>query len=528
MGNIKDIITDRIPEYYRSDSGLSDYLEVCGEFFDELNETIKQHDNYNDYRYVPQSRLALLARKFAFNPPRGIPQSMMRGIIRDIASIYSSVGTEQALFWVFRLLGWGVRVEYAWLLNPERYDPAIRTRFSQYYEAEGLESDLSYQNSVLLEIGDQYKIGVEDQPFFSNDLFVFAGYLKIGRNELVYVGDGDPTDPFSPRNPPLVTTDFGKIDFRNFVFGEERVESTGTYFYGRTPFSSFDNLRQLRIIGEEYSSTSARYPNVVMKTPYVVVTVDEADYVQFTQPYEDDGIEYSYTESEGFTIATILIDYFMTDTTRPTPVRVILTTGHVLGEDKFFVKEDLDQTATAQPTELSDQMKGEDAEDYGITVNGTGHYAIGTEGIHIGTPSFMPTNSISVIPMGVIGQIEESYKYEIATDTYTITREFDENDFVQEGSDFFTDKIPVRTPSTIVVTSSEDVIIQIRSSVTGSFSDQQTLIGGTPYTLESNDVNYIRFKLTSSPSSITINVDVNWQSQVGYSLPSVYPSLVAA
>jgi len=133
-----------------------------------------------------------------------------------------------------------------------------------------------------------------------------------------------------------------------------------------------------------------------------------------------------------------------------------------------------------------------------------------------------------VIPMGVIGQIEESYKYEIATDTYTITREFDENDFIQEGSDFFTDKLPVRTPSTVVVTSSDDVIIQIRSSVTGSFSDQQTLIGGTLYTLESNDVNYIRFKLTSSPSSITINVDVNWQSQVGYSLPSVYPSLVAA
>lgn len=532
-GKYVDIIKRRVPEYYQVEgSDLMEYLEVCGEFFDELNETIKQHDSYNDYRHVPESRLTLLARKFAFNPPRGIPQSMMRGIVRDIASIYSSGGTEQALFWVFRLLGWGIRVEYVWLLNPERYDPKIKDIYSEYYESDGLESELSYENSVILNIGDGYEIGVEDQSYVINDQYNFSGHIKIGRNELVYTGDGNGSDPFSPRNPPLVTTDFNKVDYRNFVFGKERVENTGTYFYGRTPFSAFDNLRRIRIIGENYSTVSTRYEDVVMKTPYVMVTIDEADYVQFTQPYEDNGTEYNYTESEGFEIANILIDYFMTDTTRPSPIRVILTTGHVLGDDTFFISEDnLDQQSEgSDQSEQSDQMEGSEEEDYHIEVSDTGNYVIGTGGIHIGTPSFMPANSLSVIPMGSIGDSRKSYRYEIADDTYTITREFTEGDFNEDGfDDYVTDKIPVRTPSVITVTSSEDVVIQIRRGVTGSFSDDQTLSSGTEYILESNDVNYIRFKADDGePSSITIDVEVQWESQVGYTLPSSYPSLVAA
>lgn len=525
----RDIIKTRVPEYYQTDSELMEYLDVCGELFDELANTIRSFDDLNDYRHVPQSRLTLLARRFAFNPPRGIPQSMMRGIIRDIASIYSTGGTEQALFWVFRLLGWGVRTEYAWLLNPERYDPEIRNVYPEFYDASGLTSDLSYANSVFVPIGSEYEIGAENQPYVENTDFIFAGYLSIGRNELTYVGSGSATDPFSPQNPPLVTTDFNKINYRNFVYGEEKVESTGTFFYGRTPFSAYDNLRQIRILGEQYTSESPRYTDVVMKTPYVMVTVDESDYAQFTQPYEVDGVEYNYTESESFTIADTLINYFMTDTTRPSPVRVVLTTGHVIGEDIAYVSEDLTEDFTAAPQSVVDgNIFGTDTDIVdSLTVQGTGSYVIGTPGIHIGTPSFMPVNSLNVIQMGQIGDSRQEYTFQFASDTYSFGRTFGESDFIQEGTEYVSEKLPVRTPSSFTITPSSSVAVQIRRAVTGSFSDYTTLNGGTTYNLTSNDVNYIRFK-TGDPTGITVSIDITWNSQVGYTLPFTYPSLVAA
>lgn len=528
---LKEIMKERVPECYRNDSALTEYLEVCGELLDELKDTVKLHDTYNDYRRVPESRLSMLARKFALDPPRNIPEEMMRGIVRDIIQIYSSKGSESSLVWIFRLLGWRANFEYAWLINPERYEPNIRDVYPNVYEKLGLESDVSVSNSILLRIGEGYRIGVEDQLYAFDDNFLFDGYLRIGRNPLTFTGGGDVYDPFTPSSVEPFSTDFNKIDWRNFVYGKERVQPDGTFFYGRTPFSSFNNLREVRIIGEEYSDTSPRFRDVVMKTPYIIVEVNAQDYDKFTQPYEDDGIIYNYTESETYQIAETLINYFLFDSVRPSPIKVILIASRIKEEDTFFVSESLNDEFTSEPLELGvEQSDITDLESYGMTLDTDSDlYEIGTAGLYVGSPSFMPVNSLSVIPMGAIGDLRTEYEFDVASDTWNYTISHDESYFTEHAvGEFVSPPYPLRTPCSFDVTVNQTgATLQVAVGVDDDFVDWGVLSTGTTSFTASHDYNRIRVK-TSDASGISVTVTTTWESQVGYDLPADHPQLIAA
>jgi len=321
MGLWENNLPTRVPEYLQGEPYLEEYLEVCGSIYDKMVDTIKEHDVYKDYKRVPQQRLSLLARRFAFEPTAPLPDDTVRGIIRDISVIYKTRGIEESIKWVFKILSWDAKIEYAWLPDPERFDD----RLSDVYESEyGDDDPLGKDAEYNIRIDDPYRIN-DKQPIFHLDSdFIFTDYLKIGTNDLLYVGIGDaysPT-PIAPVDPDYIEN----LDYREFLYGKAHTGDDGTYFTGRWFFEDYDSAQNLRIIGERYDEKIAkRNDRRVMSTPYIAVRLYGENFEKFTQPVvDDDGNVYSYTETEKYRVANLLIQYLFHDLMRPANVKVLL------------------------------------------------------------------------------------------------------------------------------------------------------------------------------------------------------------
>lgn len=285
------------------DNDLRDYLEICGELFDAFNDTIEQFDTYQDPASVPETRLGELAKKFAMTFPRNIDVETQREILRDLESIYQKNGGVDVINWIFHLIGWDVSLEYAWVLNPENYDPTIV------------------------------------------DVFGLSNYGKT-------------------QEPPTIT-DFYSRDYRAFLLGEEYVFDNGTYFRGRKFFDKRDTFLKNEIVGEFYEEKKkTRTPDKVMSTPYLFIRVSEETYNIFIQPYVDEetGEVYDYTEVEFFNVVQNIFDFFMFNTNRPSNVRVVIVVAPQFLEDEAVMTSDYSDEYTSEPLELEDEAVLEDKE----------------------------------------------------------------------------------------------------------------------------------------------------------------------
>lgn len=111
----KDLLPQRIPEFQQGDNRLKEYLEAAGELFDEYVAEIESFDDYRDAAKAPEKRLQQLASQFAFTFPRNLNPELQRAVIRDLQSIYQKMGTMDLINWIFRLIGWDVEIEEAWV-----------------------------------------------------------------------------------------------------------------------------------------------------------------------------------------------------------------------------------------------------------------------------------------------------------------------------------------------------------------------------------------------------------------------------
>lgn len=291
----KELLPRRIPEFQQDDNELRDYLEVAGELFDEFNNAIEDFDTYQDAARVAETRLRDLALQFAMEFPRNLNTELQRVIIRDLEAIYHKQGTIDVIHWIFRLIGWEITLENAWVLNPEYYDPKVKEVFEL----------------------DDY--------------------------------DGEKTIP--------TMTDFYARDYRAFLLGEDITFKNGTYFRGRRFFDMKDSFLKNEIIGEYYKvQDMTRTVDKVMATPYLFIRVSEETYNIFISPYVDPetGEEFDYTEVEFFNVVQNIFDFFLFDAMRPSHVRVVIVVAPQFLEDVAVIEDEVTEEWTAEPLELDD------------------------------------------------------------------------------------------------------------------------------------------------------------------------------
>lgn len=276
----KDLLPTRIPEFQQGDNALREYLEAVGELFDEYSAAIENMDHYRDPTKVSEPRLKELASQFALNFPRNLNASLRRIILRDIQGIYQQMGTHDFINWIFRLIGWDVEIEDVWLLNPERFDPKMKTVF-----------------------------GLDD-----------------------YEGE----------QAPAPIPDFTRRDFTSFMLGEAFTDSTGTYFRGKRFFDLEDTYTKNEIVGEYYKpTTKVRTPDKVMKTPYIFVRVSTESYNIFISPYTDPdtGETWEYTTLEFFSVVENILRFFLFENFRTTSIRIIAIVTEQLVSDSGVVSD---------------------------------------------------------------------------------------------------------------------------------------------------------------------------------------------
>lgn len=294
MTSYKDLLPKRIPESEQNKENLLTYLEVCGELFDAYVDAIEGFDDYKDPVNVSKDRLQYLASEFAMTFPRNIGEDLQRTIIRDLEAIYQKNGGVDVINWIFRLIGWDVSLDYAWVMNPEYYDPAVV------------------------------------------DVFNLSDYGQT-------------------KSPPVIT-DFYRRDYRSFLLGEEYVFDNGTYFRGRRFFDKRDTFLKNEIVGEYYESDKTRTVDKVMSTPYLFIRVSEETYNIFISPYVDEetGEVFSYTDVEFFDVVQNIFDFFMLNVNRPSNVRVVIIVAPQFLEDVGVLTSDYSDEYTASPADLKD------------------------------------------------------------------------------------------------------------------------------------------------------------------------------
>lgn len=299
----KELLPSRVPEAVQGENELKEYLEAAGELFDEFVAEIEAIDHYHDAARVPQKRLPQLAAQFAMEFPRNLNESLQRDIIRDLTALYQKCGTRDLINWIFRLIGWDVSLEYAWVLNPEKYDPEIKNVF-----------------------------GLDD----------------YGREQI-----------------ETVITDYYRRDYRAFLLGQEMVFDNGTYFRGRKFFDQRDTLLKNEIVGEYYDNqTKTRTPDKAMATPYLFIRVSEETYNIFISPYVDEetGIEYDYTEVEFFRVVENIFNFFLFEEMRASHVRVVIIVTAQNISDDFVISDEVTETWEADDLAMEELSVVGDAE----------------------------------------------------------------------------------------------------------------------------------------------------------------------
>jgi hypothetical protein len=291
----KDTLINRVPESYQHHEGVIDYLSVAGELFDEYQAAIVNMDSYRDFNDVDSRRIRQLAIDFGMNFPRNINEETQRNIIRDIHDIYSRVGIKRFTDWVFRLIGWEIDVQEAWLPNPNQYDPSIA------------------------------------------DIHKLDSY-------------GKPSD--------VTITDFYSADYRAFYIGESYVADDGNvYFRGRRFFDKTISIDQLEIVGEHYDEmTKVRTEDKVGSTPYIFVNVKEENYTNFLNSYvyQPTGEIYGFNPLEQFTIIENILNYFVYDSFRPSHVRVVIIVKTETNEDYLTIYDDVSTKYLSKPLIMED------------------------------------------------------------------------------------------------------------------------------------------------------------------------------
>ena len=466
---LPEIMKLKLPEFQR-DTGapIDGYVQTAGEMFDEMRTTIRAMSGYLNWADAPLSRIDALGSSFGIDFPRNLNEETRRTVVRDIVNIYKKNGTPDTLKWIFKIIGWNVDLQYAWVKNP---DDLLQGKESIRYNGE----------------------------------YVYDGSISYGE---------------------LTRADLDSLTFTKFVYGNVVDVDEGTFFFGRDYFDEAEfttgdptlfTYQQIPIQGESYPNfrTEPGDPYVA-STPYIVLRVTEDDYRLFTEDYVDPetGITYSYTDGERFQIAQELIDYLLFEQGRPVQVRVILISVQRDIDQVFPIYDfDYNEVWTNAPyvfEDLVDEVWSTYDETVPVTID------IGDSGFKIG-PYSHPYSAYTALPQVVISPTQQILSA-VDIDTEENIQVFFETGDTGLSREY---TIRAKTYLTISVPAGVTIDVQTVSLRDGiqTYSSFQTLNASTTYTdvliapAADEAFHGMRFDITGTVGS-AFSADVRYEAYV--------------
>ena len=361
----KNHLVERVPEAFQESDNLIEYLRAAGKLFDDASEQIKLHDWYEDYRKTPEQRLELLISKYGINITKILPEEIIRSIVRDIHTIYTTNGTNNALEWVFRLINISYTIEDAWLIDPELY-------FDNLYlgkDIPGYDKDNPFDNlregEEYLKIGrissDSYVIGQDNQFWLEDTSYRIIGIPKIGPNEVRQEGTTIDEDLLFGSALKQRSLNYTEFDYKNFVYGGPVDQDNGTYFYGRTFNSEEQNVEELRIVGEEYGVGARRQEHFVSATPYVLLSIKSEDYSRFINGYTVNKSEgYTLSKEDKMEVNQYLFDYLLLEVVKPSTVVILTITQKIDLSDKIGYDDNIEFIPQSITLDINDASYSND------------------------------------------------------------------------------------------------------------------------------------------------------------------------
>jgi len=260
VGLIKERVNRYFPSNIREKENVEEFQEGIGNILAGFRNSIENMKSFVDPTKITTDFLDKLGAQFDLEFPKGVTEEKRRLQIRDAIFAYRTAGTERALIRLFRLIGWDVNIDYCWTLSP-----LGASEIQIYYDGSVIytePSNFTYNNTGITP--------------------VLPGGIIFG-NEFINPGDG-------------------------------KVYLNAYDDFGNT-------YNDLSIYGETYGNGDT---GIMVKLPYIRLTINETDYGDITQEYIDPitGIPYAYTESEEFSIIEETIRFFL-DEGRPANVAVL-------------------------------------------------------------------------------------------------------------------------------------------------------------------------------------------------------------
>lgn len=208
-----------IPEFQQTDSNLSRYLDVSGEFLGEMKEAIEQFDNHKDWRKGSELSVDMTIKQRGFTLPSNMQYEAKRVFLRDIAEIIKRNGTEEGLIHALKMVGYIAEVRSAWIPCVERLEEGylvdIETGEEKYYELDReVYQDLLYGEEVVTENG----------VYFSGYRY-YDDALKISKLENIPIA-GENYEEYQPHNRSVTKSPYSIIRLKDGDFKVDVQEYT--------------------------------------------------------------------------------------------------------------------------------------------------------------------------------------------------------------------------------------------------------------------------------------------------------------
>lgn len=193
--------------------------------------------------------------------------------------------------------------------------------------------------------------------------------------------------------------------YNDFLYGDVEVTPEGNFFKGYRYNDPNEQLEisGLPIKGEVYKTHPSGYTTDVVKVPYVAIRIEDENFNVVTGPYTDeDGNYYEYGVSEEYQSALDLIEYFLYDLVRPTPVRILLVSSSQELADIIGITSDCRQKYKDEEVDELDSIDFEVADESETLAPSIATFPVGENPMVIGgeSPYYNPYMGVTIPPIG--------------------------------------------------------------------------------------------------------------------------------